>query len=115
MLLEDLVEWADRCGARFAGASARRLLADLAMRTNPEQQQEPLAASLFERSIDVLREIGAENELGLSLAGYGCLQRALGNVVKARELLTQAYEIFERLGTRHEPTKVAQQLSALPG
>jgi predicted small integral membrane protein len=29
-------------------------------------------------------------------------------------LLTQAYEILDRLGTRHEPTKVAQQLSALP-
>jgi hypothetical protein len=62
-----------------------------------------------------LREIGAENELGLALAGYGRLQRALGDVAKARELLTQAYEILDRLGTRHEPTKVAQQLSALPG
>jgi hypothetical protein len=38
----------------------------------------------------------------------------LGDVVKARELLTEAKEIFERLGTMHEPAKVAQELAALP-
>jgi hypothetical protein len=84
------------------------------MRTNPEQHEEPLAAPLFERSIEVLRDIGAENELGLSLAGYGRLRRRLGDVRKAHAFLTQAYEIFERLGTLHEPAKVAEELSALP-
>jgi tetratricopeptide (TPR) repeat protein len=114
MLLEELIARADRCGARFTGGSARRLLAELAMRTNPEQHEEPLAAPLFERSIEVLRDIGAENELGLSLAGYGRLRRRLGDVRKAHAFLTQAYEIFERLGTLHEPAKVAEELSALP-
>jgi len=61
-----------------------------------QRPAEPLAASLFERSIEVLREIGAENELGLSLAGYRRLQRARGDLSKAREFLRQAYEIFER-------------------
>jgi hypothetical protein len=42
------------------------------------------------------------------------LQRRLGVVVKARELLTEAKEIFERLGTMHEPEKVARELAALP-
>jgi len=37
----------------------------------------------------------------------------LGDVVKARELLAEAKEIFERLKTMHEPAK-AQELAALP-
>jgi hypothetical protein len=61
-----------------------------------------------------MRAIGAENELALALAGYGRLLRQLGDVAKARELLTQANEIFERLGTMHEPAKVARELEALP-
>jgi hypothetical protein len=63
---------------------------------------------LFERSIEELRAIGAENELGLALTGYGHLLRRLGDVVKARELLAEANEIFERLGTMHEPARVAR-------
>jgi hypothetical protein len=58
--------------------------------------------------------MGAENELALALAGYGRLLRQLGDVVKARELLTEAKVIFERLGTMHEPAKVAQELAELP-
>ncbi len=92
---------------------ARRLLAELSLLTNPEQQEEPLAAPLFEESIDVLREIGAENEMGLALAGCGRLRR-LGDVESARVLLTEALRIFERLGTMHEPEDIARELAALP-
>jgi len=42
------------------------------------------------------------------------LRRRLGAVVKARELLTAAKQIFERLGTMHEPAKVTRELAALP-
>jgi hypothetical protein len=84
------------------------------MHTDPEQRQEPSAAVLFEQSIEELRATAAENELALALAGYGRLQRRLGVVVKARELLREAKEIFERLGTMHEPEKVARELAALP-
>ena len=83
------------------------------MCTDPEQRLEPRAAALFERSIEELRAMGAENELALALAGYGRMRRQLGDVVKARELLTEAKEIFERLGTMHEPAKVARVLAAL--
>jgi len=112
-LIEDVREKADRCGARFAMGCARRLLAELSLLTNPEQQEEPLAAPLFEESIDVLREIGAENEMGLALAGCGRLRR-LGDVESARVLLTEALRIFERLGTMHEPEDIARELAALP-
>lgn len=113
-LLDELAEWADRGGARFVSGSARRLLAELSLLTNPDQQEEPLAAPLFERSIDVLREIGAENELGLALAGYGRLQRRLGDAETARGLFAEALAILDRLGTMHEPEKIKQELASLP-
>ena len=76
--------------------------------------EEPLAASHFEKSIAVLREIQAENELALAYAGYGRLQNQQGDVLQARAYLSQALEIFERLGTLGEPVKVQQTLAALP-
>ncbi len=36
------------------------------------------------------------------------------NVEEAREYLTKALEIFERLGTLIEPDKVKQELAELP-
>jgi tetratricopeptide (TPR) repeat protein len=62
----------------------------------------------------VLLAIKAENELALAYAGYGRLHRQQGNITQAREYLTQALEIFERLGTLGEPDKVRQALAELP-
>lgn len=112
-LLEDIRQRADRCGARFATGSARRLLAELSVRTNPEQREGPLAAPLFEDSIRILRDIGAENELALALAGYGRLRKRLGDVDAARPLLSEALGIFNRLGTIGDPEDVSRELAAL--
>ena len=57
----------------------------------------------FEKSITLLREIKAENELALAYGGYGRLQKQLGNNAEAREYLTKAQEILDRLGTLMEP------------
>src|SRR5262249_33044829 len=97
VLLEQLVARADQCGAKWTRGSARRLLAEVAMHTDPEQRQKLSAAALFERSVEELKTIGAENDVALALAGYGRLLRRVGDVVKARELLTEAKAIFERL------------------
>ena len=86
----------------------------MALTTGPTQTGEPLAASHFEKSIAVLREIQAENELALAYAGYGRLHKQQGDFSPARAYLTQALDIFERLGTLGEPEKVQQTLSALP-
>ena len=64
--------------------------------------------------IAVLREIQAENELALAYADYGRLHKQQGDFTPARAYLTQALEIFERLGTLGEPEKVRQTLAALP-
>jgi tetratricopeptide (TPR) repeat protein len=55
----------------------------------------------------------AENELALAWAGYGRLQARLGRPDQAREYLTKALAIFERLGTLREPERVRAEIAAL--
>ena len=70
-----------------------------------------LAARYFERSMALLQQIGAENELALAYAGYGRLHQQQGDLAQARAYLRRALAIFERLGTLHEPDRI-RQLSA---
>jgi class 3 adenylate cyclase/tetratricopeptide (TPR) repeat protein len=112
--LQELLEIIERCGMKFHIGCAHRLLGEIALCTNHTQVEAPLAAPHFEQSIAVLRAIKAENELALAYAGYGRLHRQQGNITQAREYLTQALEIFERLGTLGEPDKVRQALAELP-
>ena len=85
------------------------LLGEIALKTNPAQ-----AKPHFEKSIEILQEINAENELALAYAGYGRFYKQQGDFVHAREYLTKALEIFERLGTLIEPDKVRKELAELP-
>ena len=107
--LEEGLEIAERCGARYYLGWAQRLLGEIALKTNPAQ-----AAPHFEKSIAIFREIKAENELALAYAGYGRLLQAAREIAQAREYLTKALEIFERLGTLIEPDKVRKELAGLP-
>jgi tetratricopeptide (TPR) repeat protein len=107
--LEEGLEIAERCGARFYAGFAQRLLGEIALKTNPAQ-----AVPHFEKSIAIFREIKAENELALAYAGYGRLHKQQGKVGQAREYLTKALEIFERVGTLIEPDKVRKELAELP-
>ena len=79
------------------------------MKTNPAKSPDH-----FEKSIAVLREIKAENELALAYSGYGRFHKQQGNTGQAREYLEKALEIFERLGTLIEPDKVRKELAELP-
>jgi tetratricopeptide (TPR) repeat protein len=107
--LRELLDVAERCGMQFLVGSAHRLLGEVALHTAPAQ-----AAPHFEQSITTLRAIRAENELALAYAGYGRWHAQQGGSAQAREYLTNALEIFERLGTLSEPDKVRQALAALP-
>ncbi len=104
--LEQGLEIADRCGARYFFGFAHRLLGEIALKTNPTQ-----AVPHFEKSINILKEIKAENELALAYTGFGLLHKKQGQVAQAREYLTKALEIFERLGTLIEPDKVREELA----
>ena len=106
--LEKGLKIAERCGARYYIGFAQRLLGEIALKTNPAQ-----AAPYFEKSIAVFREIKAENELALAFAGYGRCYKLKGQIAQAREYLTKALEIFERLGTLIEPDKVRKELAGL--
>jgi tetratricopeptide (TPR) repeat protein len=100
---------AERYGARYYIGFAHRVLGEITLKTNPDQ-----AAPHFEKSIAALQKIKAENELALAYAGYGRLHKQKGQTLQAREHLTRALEIFERLGTLIEPDKVREELDKLP-
>jgi tetratricopeptide (TPR) repeat protein len=106
--LEKGLEIADRCGAKYYAGFARRLLGELSLKTDQVQ-----ATTDFKKSIDILQEIKAENELALAYAGYGRLHKKQGEIAQAREYLIKALEIFERLGTLIEPDKVREELATL--
>ncbi len=107
--LKEGLEIAERCGARYYVGWAQRLLGEIALKANPAQ-----AVAYFEKTIGILQEIKAENELALAYAGYGRLHKQKGQIAQAREYLTKALEIFERLGTLIEPDKVREELTGLP-
>jgi tetratricopeptide (TPR) repeat protein len=107
--LRELLDGAERCGMQFVVGSTHRLLGEIALHTTPAQ-----AAPHFETSIATLCAIHAENELALAYAGYGRWHAQHGDITQARDYLTRALAIFERLGTLGEPDKVRQALAALP-
>jgi tetratricopeptide (TPR) repeat protein len=108
-MLEECLELAERCGMKSYIGIAHRLLAEIALKIDPAQ-----AEPHFERAIAILREIKSENELPKAYAGYGRFHKQQGNMAQAREYLTKALEIFERLGTLIEPDKVREDLARLP-
>jgi tetratricopeptide (TPR) repeat protein len=104
----ECLEIAERHGMRYLIGSACRLLGEAAGSRDPAQ-----ASAHFERSLRVLEEIQAENELALALAGYGRLLRDQGRTESAREHLGRALAILERLGTLREPERVRKDLAGL--
>jgi tetratricopeptide (TPR) repeat protein len=107
--LQEHLEIATRNGMKFHIGSAHRLLGEVAMHTGSAQ-----AVPHFEQSIVILCAIHADNELALAYAGYGRWHAQQGDAVQARDYLTRALAIFERLGTLGEPDKVRQALAGLP-
>jgi tetratricopeptide (TPR) repeat protein len=108
-MLEEVLNIAELSKMRYYIGGAQRLLGEVALKTNLAQ-----AATRFEEGIATLNEIKAENELALTYAGYGRLHKEIGQIAKAREYLSKALEIFERLGTLIEPEKVREILAELP-
>jgi class 3 adenylate cyclase/tetratricopeptide (TPR) repeat protein len=108
-MLEEGLEMAQRDGVRYELGFAHRLLGEISLKTSPAQ-----AAPHYEKSIAIFQEIKAKNELAMAYAGYGRLHKTQGEIALAREYLSKALEIFERLGTLIEPEKVREILAELP-
>ena len=71
------------------------------------------AFSHFKKSIDVFREIKANNDLALAYASLGRLYKQQGNKNHACEYFKKALAIFEQLGTLLEPDKIREDLVGL--
>jgi len=99
--------------AKFDLAVAHRLLGDVAIHASQAAAVSD-AQLRFERSIAILRELQAENELALAYAGYGRLHKRLGRIAEARDYLTRALQVFERLGGLVELAEVRTDLTELP-
>jgi len=87
----------------------RCLLGEIALKTNPDE-----AGQHFEKAVSLAGGIKAENELALAYSGMGRYHKQQGNTEEAREYLTKALVIFERLGTLIEPDKARSELAELP-
>ncbi len=107
-MLEEGVETFVQCGTRFYLGWAHRLLGELLLKTDTHS-----AAVHFEKSIDTLHEIKAENELALAYAGYGRFHNSEGRSVKAKEYLIKARDIFERIETIAQSEKIQKELAEL--
>jgi class 3 adenylate cyclase/tetratricopeptide (TPR) repeat protein len=106
--LEDCLEMAARYATRYYLGSAHRLMGEITLKNNSSQ-----AGRHFEKSIDVLREIKAENELALAYAGHGRLHKQQGQIDQARKYLTKGLKIFERLETLIEADKIREELAEM--
>jgi tetratricopeptide (TPR) repeat protein len=104
---EGLLRMAEPRGMRYEVGYAHFFLGEMSVGTDPDE-----AASHLDKSISVFQEIKAENALAMAYAGFGRLHKK-GRADLAREYLTKALEIFERVGTMIEPDKLRAELSRL--
>jgi tetratricopeptide (TPR) repeat protein len=95
-------------GSTLYEAWAHRLLAEISMNENPAESR-----THFDKAISLNEKMKVENELALAYSGMGRYHKQQGNVDQAREYLTKALEIFDRLGTLIEPDKVRGELAGL--
>jgi hypothetical protein len=108
-VLEELLLTIEPRGMRPPIAVVHRILGEIAAKTDATR-----VPVHFDRRIAVLLEIKAEPELALAYAGYGRFHKQLGRIAEARDYLTRALEIFERLGTLDEPQTVRRERAELP-
>src|SRR5260370_10297632 len=66
-------------------------------------------------AMQILERVGARNDLANAMVTRAALRQGAGDVATARQLLEQAYAIFQTLGTRGEPARVKAALAALDG
>jgi tetratricopeptide (TPR) repeat protein len=107
---QTLLDLSTRCKAKPWQGGGYRFLGEISLKTDPDN-----ALFYFEQAMSIYNEIKAENELALAYSGMGRYHKRQGDTAQAKEYLTKALEIFERLGTLIEPDKVRKELAELAG
>jgi tetratricopeptide (TPR) repeat protein len=105
---EEVLQRAERCGARAIIGLAHHLLGEVALELNLAE-----AGTHFKKCAEICQEVKTENGLALAYSGMGRYHKQQGNTEEAREYLTKALQIFERLGTLIEPDNAKKELSEL--
>jgi len=108
-IANEALEVAERCGAKHYIGWSHSILTEVALKTNFSK-----ALPHIEKSISIFKEVKAEDDLARAYADYGRFYKKQGNTSQAREYLTNALEIFERLRMLIWPDKVREELSSLP-
>lgn len=85
------------------------------VKSNSDADTRSHSASHVEESLAILRELGAAYQLARTYAAYGRLHRQEGRLSKARDCLTRALDILERLGVRIDSARVGEELARLAG
>ena len=100
------LEMARKAGDKVIEGAAHRVLGKV-MALGRQQWEE--GEKHFSKSIDILKALGNEHELGKSYYEFGLVLKGKGEVDRAQEHLSQAIEIFERTGAaeRLERAKTA--------
>jgi tetratricopeptide (TPR) repeat protein len=111
--LQNVADLGERTGFRYYRGAALRLLGEVTAAADRTPDGLSRAVAHFEQSITLLSDIGAENELALAHAGYGRLRRDYGDKDAARQHLSAAKEIFDRLGTLGEADQVRKDIATL--
>ena len=92
------LEMAHKTGDKVFEGVAHRVLGKVEARGRRQWEE---GEKHFSKSIDILKALGNEHELGKSYYECGLVLRDKGEADRAQEYLSQAIEIFERTGATH--------------
>jgi len=107
--LQMLLDLAERHNMKNRIGFAHYLLDEIALEKDPAQ-----APDHFKKAIDIFKAIKSEYYLARAYSGFGRYHKKQGDTALAREYLTKALEIFERLEILDQPAKVKKELAELP-
>jgi class 3 adenylate cyclase/tetratricopeptide (TPR) repeat protein len=107
---QEILATSQQAGYRHLEGAAHRLLAEILA-----QQDPPAAADHVKAALEILREVGARNEVAKTLVAQARLERAAGRDAEARAFLGQALALFESLGTLDGILRARATLTALGG
>jgi class 3 adenylate cyclase/DNA-binding winged helix-turn-helix (wHTH) protein/tetratricopeptide (TPR) repeat protein len=108
LISEEVLTLCQEAGYRHLTGVAERLLGASLLTEEPEA-----AAGHLAEAVQILQEVGAQNEVAKTWVAQATLQHAAGDVAGAQRLFACALALFETLGTRDEPCRVRHLLAKL--